>query len=196
LVLASASPRRKELLTLLGIEFETIASHIEEVFDKRLSPGEAAIDLAVQKGLASKKLLNMESKEASHLVLLAADTIVVLDDLLLGKPAHKEEAAQMLQQLSGKRHEVYTGVALFHGENEVETDFERTAVYMREIAPPEIAAYVQTGEPMDKAGSYALQGVGGAFVERIEGCVSNVIGLPVPKTLRMLRKVGLTVLGC
>jgi septum formation protein len=196
LVLASASPRRKELLTLLGVEFETLASHIEEVFDGRLSPGEAAIDLAVQKGLASKKLLSPESKESSHLVVLAADTIVVLDDVLLGKPAHKEEAAQMLKQLSGKKHEVFTGVALFHGENKVEKEFERTAVYMREIAPPEIAAYVQTGEPMDKAGSYALQGVGGAFVERIEGCVSNVIGLPVPKTLRMLRKAGLTVLGC
>ena len=194
--MASASPRRKELLTLLGVQFEVFASHIEEVFDERLSPGEAAIDLALQKGLASKKMLTAEGKEASHLVVLAADTIVVLDDVLLGKPANNEEAAQMLAQLSGKRHEVYTGVAILYGDSKVETDVDRTAVYMRDISRPEIAAYVQTGEPMDKAGSYALQGVGGAFVERVDGCVSNVIGLPVPKTLQLLRKAGLTVLGC
>jgi len=196
LVLASSSPRRKELLTLLGVQFEILASHIDEVFDERLSPSEASMDLAFQKGLATKKLLNSKRKEASHLVVLAADTIVVLDDVLLGKPANNEEAAQMLQQLSGRKHEVYTGVALFHGEDEIERDVERTTVYMREIAQAEIAAYLQTGEPMDKAGSYALQGVGGAFVERIEGCVSNVIGLPVPKTLHLLRKAGLKVLGC
>jgi len=194
--LASSSPRRKELLTLLGVQFEILASHIDEVFDERLSPSEASMDLAFQKGLATKKLLNSKRKEASHLVVLAADTIVVLDDVLLGKPANNEEAAQMLQQLSGRKHEVYTGVALFHGEDEIERDVERTTVYMREIAQAEIAAYLQTGEPMDKAGSYALQGVGGAFVERIEGCVSNVIGLPVPKTLHLLRKAGLKVLGC
>lgn len=194
--MASSSPRRKELLTLLGVQFEILASHIDEVFDERLSPSEASMDLAFQKGLATKKLLNSKRKEASHLVVLAADTIVVLDDVLLGKPANNEEAAQMLQQLSGRKHEVYTGVALFHGEDEIERDVERTTVYMREIAQAEIAAYLQTGEPMDKAGSYALQGVGGAFVERIEGCVSNVIGLPVPKTLHLLRKAGLKVLGC
>jgi septum formation protein len=139
--------------------------------------------------------------ELERLVILGADTIVVSGSTYLAKPSSKQDACNMLLMLSGKAHEVYTGLAVISlaadsHELVVTTDFEKSLVFMRKLAAVEIEAYVATGEPMDKAGAYAVQGTGGALIEKIDGCFSNVIGLPMTKTINLLRQAGIKVLGC
>jgi septum formation protein len=207
LVLASESPRRKELLATLGIDFETIPSEIEEAIEVGMAPGEVAVELAASKATTVKDRLlagfapDQKQAQAERLVILGADTVVVLGSDILGKPSSQEDAAAMLSRLSGKVHEVFTGIAVLafdHQTKEVrlKKDCERTLVTMRKLNPAEIAAYVATDEPMDKAGAYAVQGAAAAFVEKIEGCVSTVIGLPMTKTVNLLREAGIKILGC
>jgi septum formation protein len=182
LVLASASPRREELLRNAGIAFEVQPAHIAEA----PLPGEAAKDCAER--LAREKVLAV-ARQRPHDCVLGADTVVVVDGQLLGKPSDAADAARMLRLLSGRQHQVITGVCLVvSGQPSVAS--ETTLVTVSEITEQDIADYVASGEPMDKAGAYAIQGIASRWIPRIEGDYSNVVGLPVALVFRMLRKIG------
>ena len=183
LVLASASPRRQELLRNAGITFEVQPADIPE--DPR--PGEGARECAER--LAREKALAI-ARQRPHDVVLGADTVVVVDGQLLGKPSDAADAARMLRLLSGRNHQVITGICLVvNGQPSVAS--ETTVVTMSEITGEDIAAYVATGEPMDKAGAYAIQGIASRWIPRIEGDYSNVVGLPVALAHSMLRLAGI-----
>jgi septum formation protein len=183
LVLASASPRRQELLRSAGITFEVQPAHIPE---DPLS-GEAAKDCAER--LAREKAVAV-ARQRPHDVVLGADTVVVVDGQLLGKPCDRADAARMLRLLSGRDHQVITGVCLVvNGQSSVAS--ETTLVTVSEISDQEIADYVASGEPMDKAGAYAIQGIASRWIPRIEGDYSNVVGLPVARVWRMLQQTGI-----
>ena len=180
LVLASASPRRQELLRSAGISFEVQPAHIPE----DPLPGEAAKECAER--LARDKALAV-ARQRPHDFVLGADTVVVVDGQLLGKPTDAADAARMLRLLSGREHQVITGVCLVVG-GEPSVASETTVVTVSEITDKDIADYVASGEPMDKAGAYAIQGLASRWIPRIEGDYSNVVGLPVALVLRMLRE--------
>jgi len=181
LVLASASPRRQEMLRNAGIEFEVQPAHIPE----DPLPREAAKDCAER--LARQKALAVAQKRPKDIVL-GADTVVVVDGQLLGKPSDAADAVRMLRLLSGREHQVITGVCLVvDGKPSVAS--ETTIVTVSELTDQDIAEYVATGEPMDKAGGYAIQGIASRWIPRIEGDYSNVVGLPVALLWRMLREV-------
>jgi septum formation protein len=180
LVLASASPRRQELLRNAGIASEVQPAHINE----DPLPGEDA--KACAERLAREKALAIAKKRPNDPVL-GADTVVVIDDQNLGKPIDAADAARMLRSLSGRHHRVITGVCLVvNGQSSVAS--ETTLVTMSEISESEIADYVATGEPMDKAGAYAIQGIASRWIPRIEGDYTNVVGLPIALVYRMLQK--------
>jgi len=182
LVLASASPRRRELLTQAGFSFTVDPAHIPE----DPLPGEEPIAYVTR--LAREKAQAVYDQLAgadSALAVLGADTTVTLDDQILGKPADGEDAARMLRMLSGRTHRVITGVALVTARA-VEAAAEVTTVWFREISGAEIAAYVTTSEPMDKAGAYAIQGRAARWIPRVEGCYFNVVGLPIALVTRLL----------
>ena len=180
LVLASASPRRQELLRNAGIRFEVQPADIPE--DPQ--PGEGGTECAER--LAREKALAV-SRQRPLDVVLGADTVVVVDSQLLGKPSDAADAARMLRLLSGRKHQVITGVCFaVSGRSSVAS--ETTLVTVSEITDKEIADYVASGEPMDKAGAYAIQGIASRWIPRIEGDYSNVVGLPVALVWRMLRK--------
>ena len=182
LVLASASPRRQELLRNAGITFEVQPAHIPE----NPLPGEAAKDCAERQ--AREKALAV-AVQRPHDCVLGADTVVVVEGQLLGKPSDAADAARMLRMLSGREHRVITGVCLVvHGLPSVAS--ETTLVNLSEMIDKEIADYVASGEPMDKAGAYAIQGIASRWIPRIEGDYSNVVGLPVALVFGMLRQAG------
>jgi septum formation protein len=189
LVLASASPRRRELLRGAGIPFEVQAANIAE----DALPGESAKDCAER--LAREKALVVAAQRPND-VVLGADTIVVVDNQILGKPSDAADAARMLRMLSARVHQVITGVCLVFG-GEARVASETTSVTMLEITDKEIAGYIASGEPMDKAGAYAIQGIASRWSPRIEGDYSNVVGLPVALVFGMLRQVSsqFSVLG-
>jgi septum formation protein len=179
LVLASTSPRRQELLRNAHIAFEVQPANINE----DPLPNETA--RAYAERLAREKAQAIAQKRL-HDAVLGADTVVVIDHQILGKPANSADAARMLRLLSGRTHHVITGVCLaIGGHNEVASEI--TAVTISEIYEDEIAAYIATGEPMDKAGAYAIQGIASRWIPRIEGDYSNVVGLPVARVFQMLR---------
>jgi len=178
LVLASASSRRAELLRNAGIEFSIEPAHVREQVFSHESPLDYAQRLACDKALA------VFARHPDGAVL-GADTVVVVDEHLLEKPADEQDAARMLRLLSGRAHQVVTGVCLVSQGFE-RTEAEITQVVFSLLSEPEIAEYVHTGEPMDKAGAYAIQGIASRWVKRIEGCYFNVVGLPVPRVYRML----------
>lgn len=186
LVLASASPRRRELLARLGVAFEVVPSGIEEV----LTPGVAAAELVAQ--LARAKAEDIAGR-VGPAVVLGADTLVVLDGRPLGKPGSRDEAAAMLAALAGRVHQVVTGVAVLDPGGVARTETVTSRVRMRAYDAAEIAAYVATGESDDKAGAYAAQGTGGRLVAAVEGSWTNVVGLPLVATARLLRAVGVPV---
>jgi septum formation protein len=181
LVLASASPRRAELLRNAGISFTVEPAHIPE----QPMPDEAPLEYA--KRLARDKARAIFERHPDN-VVLGADTIVVVDEHLLEKPRDKPDAARMLRLLSGRAHEVITGVCVVAPAFE-RTDAEVTEVRFSALSETEIVGYIATGEPMDKAGAYAIQGIASRWVERIDGCYFNVVGLPVPRVSRMIRAV-------
>jgi septum formation protein len=194
IVLASASPRRRELLVRAGVEFEIDVPAVDEDVDARLSPEEAACALAERKARAVSARHTAKSVADSRpLVVLAADTIVAVGERLLGKPADEAEARSMLRALSGTRHRVVTGVCALGQGAPPCTAFERTWVTMRAIEPHEIEAYVESGEWRDKAGGYAIQENADRFVVRLEeGGFDNVVGLPVALALALVdRAAGL-----
>ena len=183
LVLASVSPRRQELLRNAGILFDVQPAHIPE----NPRPGEQAKDFAER--LAREKALAV-AKERPRDIVLGADTVVVVDGQILGKPLDSADAARMLRMLSACEHQVVTGVCVVaNGQSQVAS--ETTTVTMSEISENEIADYVATGEPMDKAGAYAIQGIASRWIPRIQGDYSNVVGLPVALVWRMLRETTL-----
>ena len=182
LLLASASPRRLALLRALGLEPRVRPADVDE----ELLPGEDPHDAAER--LARAKAAAVAATAPAGAVVLAADTIVVLDGAALGKPRDDEDARRMLRALRGRAHDVVTGVALAR-DGEVVSGRETTEVVFAPMTDEEVDAYVASGEPADKAGAYALQGLGGLFVERISGTPSNVIGLP----FRLVRRLGAEV---
>ncbi|HVE86738.1 MAG TPA: Maf family protein [Myxococcales bacterium] len=181
LVLASGSPRRRELLAALGLAFDVVSPGVDE----QVRPGEPAP--AYVRRVAEEKAA-AGARARPFTLVLAADTAVVLDGAILGKPSGSADARQMVRSLSGRRHLVLTAVAL-EGPWRASTVVE-TAVWFRPLTEAEISWYVSTGEPLDKAGSYAIQGAGGMLVQRIEGSASNVVGLPLAETVELLRKAG------
>lgn len=186
IILASASPRRAELLRQLGVAFQQCPVDLDE----SVWPGEMPADYVRRLALAKAQAVSdMHSHFPSRLVL-GSDTSVVLGERIFGKPASEDEAVSMLQALSGRTHQVLTGVALVTADREPLVDVVVTQVQFRTIEPEEMHAYWRTGEPRDKAGGYAIQGLGAVFVQRIEGSYSGVMGLPLFETAAMLRRSG------
>lgn len=191
IILASGSPRRRELLASLGLSFEVLASDADESTPPEWSPDAIVQSLALRKAEAVIPLAG--DRDA---VIIGSDTIVVLDGMVLGKPADKQDSARMLGLLQGRTHLVYTGVACIGlPERRTLADYRVTSVSMRAMSEEEISAYIATGEPADKAGSYAIQGLGATLVEAIEGCYFNVVGLPLSLLSSMLSGFGITVLN-
>ena len=187
LVLASGSPRRADLLARLGLDPEIRPAAVDET----PLAGEPPLALVIR--LADAKARAVQDPTADE-VVLAADTMVVLDDEALGKPRDDAEAAGMLRRLSGRTHEVLTALAVIRGQRRHATTVT-TGVRFRPLTDTEVAWYLATGEPRDKAGAYALQGAGAALVDHLDGSDTNVIGLPLAATVQLLRRAGLDVLA-
>ena len=180
-ILASASPRRAELLRAAGIEFEVAPAYVDETLQEGEPP-----EVYVRR-VAAGKARAMHVRFPGR-VILAADTTVVVDHHILGKPENADDARRMLRLLSGRTHEVMTGVALIHPDGTIDVRLERTDVEVAPLSDAEIDWYIQSGEPMDKAGAYAIQGLASRFVTSIRGSYSNVVGLPVSLVCQMLRR--------
>lgn len=188
-ILASASPRRQELLRQIGIDpivcpadFNEISGTESEAYDVVLANAAGKCRTAVK-------------EHGDTLPVIAADTVVVIDGKILGKPADSKEAAAMLQGLSGKVHKVLTGVAVAY-QGKLEQEVCETNVVFRKLTKQEIEAYIATGEPLDKAGAYGIQGKGAVLVEKIDGCYNNVVGLPLTRLHLMLAKLGVKDCAC
>ncbi len=181
-ILASGSPRRRELLRQIGFSFTVIPSRLEETNQRGMEPRGHATYYAKEK---AKEVAQRYPEQW----VLAADTIVVVAEEILGKPANVTEATAMLSRLSGRSHHVITGVCLLHAQCGVEeSQTVETEVFMRRLDAADIEGYIATGEPMDKAGAYGIQGIGGCLVQRIEGSYSNVVGLPLCEIVELLRR--------
>jgi len=185
IILASKSPRRRALLEQMGVrDFRIVTPDIDEHMDRDLPPAELVRQISLEKAQA------VAAQADPNMVVIAADTVVALDGVVLGKPADKEEAFRMLSLLSGNRHQVYTGLTVLRGE-QVFSQWEETAVTFRSLTAEEIEAYIATGEPMDKAGAYGIQGYGALFIEGINGDYYNVMGLPVCRLGQILGQLGM-----
>lgn len=196
IILASASPRRRELLSQIGIAYEVKPSQKEEVITKTV-PADIVQELAYQKAMDIvsqwKGAVDAEQRKET-VVVIGADTIVTLDGCIMGKPADDADACRMLSMLQGRTHQVYTGVCLAVIQNEEVTTTvfaESTDVHMYQMSEDEINAYVATGEPQDKAGAYAIQGGCAAYIKGISGDYNNVVGLPVARVYQELKQKGL-----
>jgi septum formation protein len=184
LILASKSPRRYELLKQVGLDFEVIPSRVMEDIVQKESPKEHVIRLA------EAKARDIASGYPDRWVI-AADTIVYINGSILGKPKSREEAMEMLHLLSGQEHWVLTGFSVCHlGKGKSDKEAVQTAVKMKTLSPIEMEWYIQTGEPFDKAGGYAIQGIGSFMIESIRGSYTNVVGLPLCELIQMLNRLG------
>lgn len=192
IILASASPRRKELLEQIGMEFEIVVSNGKEEY-KSTVPEEIVKELALMKAEHAAMDLEHAERRLRNLVIIGADTIVVRDGEILGKPEDTEHAFRMLKNLQGREHQVYTGVALLEyeggGEKHVVSHAEETKVFVHAMEDEEIRRYISTGEPMDKAGAYGIQGRFAAYIDRIEGDYYNVVGLPAAYLYQQLKQM-------
>ena len=188
LILASASPRRSELMSRMGLEFVVRTASCDETLDPFAAPEDEAARLSLMKAQAVLPRCKADD------VIVAADTIVVCDSLMMGKPRSESEAFSMLQRLSGREHQVMTGLTVLSARHK-ETVTVTTGVRMRELSEAEIRAYIATGEPMGKAGAYAVQGLASMFIMGIDGDYYNVMGLPVCTLTTILRKCGIQPLG-
>ncbi len=207
IVLGSASPRRIELLKNLGLVFEIWPSDLDEIVEPGHTPSQVVAALAESKASRVQTLIQSRGGELaqSNHVIVAADTIVVFEGDILGKPADRADAIAMLSRLVGHSHQVYTGVHILsvsgHDSNKTSNSglsyhgVEIASVEFRPLSKNEISTYVDTKEPMDKAGSYALQGIGAFMIDKIEGSPSNIIGLPLVLTTKMLRQCGVKIMG-
>lgn len=193
-ILASGSPRRKELLTQAGIEFSIITSDADETPTKTV-PEEIVMELSKRKAedVYDRVIKEGIFKEGEDNFIIAADTLVFFGQDRMGKPKDKEDAVRMLKELSDNVHDVITGVTILHpvdGELRTATFFEKTKVSVYKLSDEEIEAYVATGEPMDKAGAYAIQGYFGKYIKKIEGEYANVVGLPIARVYHELKGLG------
>ncbi|ABO51060.1 maf protein [Desulforamulus reducens MI-1] len=187
IILASASPRRQELLKNLGLEFEVQVSDVDENLEENISSGQLVEKLAERKA-AAVALIRTQG------LVIGADTIVVLGDKPLGKPTNREEAVQMLSNLQGKSHEVFTGLAVIDASTgQRVVTHQVTEVNFKTLTKDQIERYVDTGEPMDKAGGYAVQGLASIFIDSIRGCYFSVVGLPISKLADALRMFGVEI---
>lgn len=187
IVLASASPRRADLLRQIGLEFDIAESGVPEDDVQEKDPARLAERLALSKARAVAATLKRG-------IVIGADTVVCVDGEMLGKPADEEESRQMLRLLSGRSHDVLTGVAIIEQPGlKTLCRVERTRVFFRPLSDEEIRSYITKAEVRDKAGSYGIQGMGGGLVSRIEGCYFNVVGLPLALTVEMLKEFGVKV---
>jgi septum formation protein len=185
LILASASPRRAEILRTAGLQFAVLSSAVDET----PLPGETPHDLVRRLALAKAELV--AARAVGPAIVIAADTVVALEGTILGKPRTSEDARQMLEKLSGRTHSVITGVMLIRLPDAERREFtETTQVHFASVSKEEIAKYLTSGEPFDKAGAYAIQGLGGRFIPRIDGCYFNVVGLPLSRLFRELPELG------
>ncbi len=185
LILASKSPRRQALLKLLQVPFRILTAETGEDFEPSLSPEEIVTELAMRKG---KAVCNLYPAETADKLVLAADTIVVLEGEVLNKPNDDAHAFEMLSKLQGRTHEVFTGFALIKGKT-MTANYERTAVTFSPMSAEEIRTYIRLAKPFDKAGAYGIQDdFGACFIERIEGCYYNVVGLPLAKLYKTLKQ--------
>jgi septum formation protein len=184
LILASQSPRRSELLKQVGLDFEVVPSRVTEDFVQKESPQDHVIRLA------KAKAIDVATGYPDRWVI-AADTIVLINGSILGKPKNRQEAMEMLHQLSGHEHRVLTGFSICHlGKGKADKEAVETIVRMKTLAPAEMAWYVRTGEPFDKAGGYAIQGIGSFMIESIRGSYTNVVGLPLCELIEMFNRLG------
>ena len=200
IILASAYPRRKELLEQIGLTFEICPAKGEEKISKS-APEEVVMELSEQKAKEVAAMVSQFGETHKELVtpqdilVIGADTVVSCDGNILGKPKDEEDACRMLAMLSGRKHSVYTGVTFVFmdksGKAGAHNFFEKTDVYMKQLSETEIRRYVATGEPMDKAGAYAIQGKCAIYIDRIEGEYNNVVGLPVARIYKELQKLGI-----
>ncbi|WAH35932.1 Maf family protein [Alicyclobacillus dauci] len=191
LILASGSPRRRQLLEMLGLSFDIIVTNADESFEPSLPPANIVRELAHRKASAAVRSITGSDE---RFVVVAADTVVVVDGDILGKPSTEDEAIDMLTRLQGRHHDVYTGVAVYDSTTDKTIGASvQTRVWMHPRAKEWLTWYVRTGEPMDKAGSYAIQGQGSLLVERIEGDFYNVVGLPVGKLDEIFTELGLSI---
>ena len=181
LILASASPRRKSLMDVLGLEFEIKISDCKEHIDTNNSVENIVMSLSAQKAYAVAETLN------NNCLVIGADTVVLYGNEILGKPQDVEDAIRMLKLLSGKTHSVYTGFTIINtSDNTTVTDYEKTNVKFKELTEKEIIDYVNTKDPLDKAGAYSIQGIASSFVEKLDGDYNNVVGLPIYKLSKYL----------
>lgn len=182
IILASASPRRQELLTKAGIIFDIIPSQVEEIFNKEISVEEAVMDLAYQKAKW------VQDKEKTNALVIGSDTIVVINNEVLGKPKDHDDAVRMLSLLENNVHEVITGVSLIKEEKTINF-YEKTLVYFKPMTKENIEQYIKEENVYDKAGSYAIQGEAMKYIDHIEGDYYNVIGLPIDRLLKELKNI-------
>ena len=191
IILASASPRRRELLAQIGLEFKVKVSNKEEVYTSA-KPQKIVEELALMKAENVASDLQAEGVELKNTIVIGADTIVVRDDEILGKPKDEAHAYEILLSLQGRAHEVYTGVAILSynnaGEKKVINHAVETKVHVHEMSEEEIRAYIATGDPMDKAGAYGIQGSFAAYIDGIEGDYYNVVGLPISYVYQQLKE--------
>lgn len=176
-ILASKSPRRREILSMLGVRFEILSADADESSEER-DPTALVRELALRKGRATRELLRRRGEWSDDTLIIASDTVVANGNTILGKPRDDADAAEMLRSLAGHDHSVISGVALLTGDREI-TDADRTLVHFAPMSDAEIDWYVQSGEPRDKAGAYAVQGLASLFIRGLEGDYFNVVGLPV-----------------
>ncbi|MCB9642831.1 MAG: septum formation protein Maf [Myxococcales bacterium] len=187
MILASSSPRRIELLQQMGLSFEVYPSNTPEPMPKQGEDPAAY----VQRASAHKAASVLEALQDPEVWILAADTVVVQDQKILGKPTDKDDALRILKQLSGRDHEVITGIAIYHGNKGIrDLSAERTQVWFHAATDAQLRGYIQTKEPMDKAGAYGIQGKGAWFIKRIDGCYFNVVGLPLHHMFQRLETLG------
>ncbi|WP_027366180.1 Maf family protein [Desulfotruncus alcoholivorax] len=188
--LASSSPRRKELLDRIKLPHQVLNIEVNETLLPGIPPAEQVLTLSRRKAAAAAEKLDAG-------IIIAADTVVALDEVVLGKPRNAAEALDMLEKLQGKVHAVFSGITLLEiPGNRLLSDYERTEVFMRRAGRAELERYVATGEPMDKAGAYGIQGLAAVFVTEIKGCYYNVVGLPVSKLVMMLEEFDIDVTAC
>ncbi len=191
LILASKSPRRKEILSNVGLDFEIYVSDTDESVPFGTLPYDAVMQISRRKAEAVRNALGEKAKGK---IILGADTVVTLENRIIGKPKDKEDAIEILKSLSGKRHVVYTGFTLIK-DDFLYSDFESTNVYFRALTQEEIVAYVDSGEPMDKAGAYGIQQLGALLVNKIHGDYFNVMGLPINRiAVTFNEKLGINIL--
>jgi len=189
IILASSSPRRETLLRSIGISARIIPSDAEESYDPSHSPSNIVCALAMRK---AHSVAQMQMAVHGAGIIIGADTIVVLAGQVLGKPKSRAHAIEMLSLLQGKKHEVYTGVAIVDARTGItRSDYSKTIVRMKPCSQDKVERYVDTGEPMDKAGAYAIQGLGAMLIDGIEGCYFNVVGLPLSLLSDMLEEFGI-----